>query len=195
MARRAVRKRPPVTIVEFSDLQCPHCKDAQPMIDKLLAEEPNARFVFQNIRCPSHNWAAKAAYYADCVGRSSKDAFWKFVQGTFDAQSSITESNADEKLTAIADASGVKGADMAACAAKPDTKSRVEQVGSAGTVGWCDGNADGVRQRSPHRERGGRASGSIERVGGVRGEAVAEPSRKRRASLAWTDEGVCPYAR
>jgi len=117
----------PVTIVEFSDLQCPHCKDAQPVIDKLLTEEPNARFVFQNFPLPSHNWAAKAADYADCVGRGSKDAFWKFVQGTFDAQSSITEANADEKLTAIADTAGVKGADMATCAAKADTKTRVEQ--------------------------------------------------------------------
>jgi protein-disulfide isomerase len=117
----------PVTIVEFSDLQCPHCKDAQPIIDKLLTEEPNARFVFQNFPLPSHNWAAKAANYADCIGRSSKDAFWKFVQGTFDAQSSITEANADEKLTAISDTAGVKGADMATCAAKADTKTRVEQ--------------------------------------------------------------------
>ena len=120
-------EKAPVTIVEFSDLQCPHCKDAQPIIDKLLTEEPNARFVFQNFPLPSHNWAAKAADYADCVGRSSKDAFWKFVQGTFDAQSNITEANADEKLTAIADTAGVKGADMATCAAKPDTKARVEQ--------------------------------------------------------------------
>ena len=29
----------PVTVVEFSDLQCPHCKEAQPTIDKLMAEE------------------------------------------------------------------------------------------------------------------------------------------------------------
>jgi protein-disulfide isomerase len=119
-------EKAPVTIVEFSDLQCPHCKDAQPVIDKLLTEEPNARFVFQNFPLPSHNWAGKAANFADCVGRSSNDAFWKFVQGTFDAQSSITESNADEKLTALADTAGVKGSEMAACAAKPDTKTRVE---------------------------------------------------------------------
>ena len=119
-------EKSPVTIVEFSDLQCPHCKDAVPVIDKLLTEEPNARFVFQNFPLPSHNWAAKAANYADCVGRSSNDAFWKFIQGTFDAQANITEANADEKLTAIADTAGVKGAEMAACAAKPDTKTRVE---------------------------------------------------------------------
>ena len=120
-------EKSPVTIVEFSDLQCPHCKDAQPVLDKLLTEEPNARFVFQNFPLPSHNWAGKAANYADCVGRSSNDAFWKFVQGTFDAQSTITEANADEKLTAIADTAGVKGSEMAACAAKPDTKTRVER--------------------------------------------------------------------
>ena len=122
-----------VTIVEFSDLQCPHCKDAQPVIDKLLAEEPNARFVFQNYPLPMHNWAAKAAYYADCVGRTSNDAFWKFVQGTFDQQANLTEANADEKLTAIADAAGVKGADMAVCAAKPETKSRVDKSVALGT--------------------------------------------------------------
>ena len=116
-----------VTIVEFSDLQCPHCKDAQPIIDKLLVDEPNARFVFQNYPLPMHNWAAKAANYADCVGRTNKDAFWKFVQGTFNDQANITESNADEKLTAIADAAGVKGTDMATCAAKPDTRARVDK--------------------------------------------------------------------
>jgi protein-disulfide isomerase len=122
-----------VTIVEFSDLQCPHCKDAQPVIEKLLADEPKARFVFQNYPLPMHNWAAKAAYYADCVGRSSNEAFWKFVQGTFDQQANLTESNADEKLTAIADTSGVKGADIAVCAAKPETKSRVDKSVALGT--------------------------------------------------------------
>jgi protein-disulfide isomerase len=116
----------PVTIVEFSDLQCPHCKQAQPTIDKLLGEETNARFVFQQFPLPSHNWAAKAASYADCIGRANNDAFWKFVGATYNAQSEITESNADQKLTSLADSVGVKGSDMAACAAKPDTKSRVD---------------------------------------------------------------------
>jgi len=115
----------PVTIVEFSDLQCPHCKEAQPTIDKLMSEEKNARLVFQNFPLQSHDWAAKAAAYADCVGRSSNDAFWKFMQGVYDAQSDILTTNADEKLAALADKSGVKS-DIAACAAKPETASRVE---------------------------------------------------------------------
>src|SRR5271165_5580278 len=119
-------KNAPVTIVEFGDLQCPACKAAQPAIESLIAAEPNARFVFQNFPLEMHNWAAKGAAYADCVGRASNDAFWKFVAKTYETQADITAETADEKLTAIADGVGLKGADIAACAAKPETKARVD---------------------------------------------------------------------
>ena len=119
-------KDAPVTIVEFGDLQCPACKAAQPTIEALVAAEPNARFVFQNFPLEMHNWAAKGAAYADCVGHASNDAFWKFVSKTYETQSDITAENADEKLAAIADGAGVKGADMAACAVKPETKAHVD---------------------------------------------------------------------
>jgi protein-disulfide isomerase len=51
---------------------------------------------------------------------------WKFIQKTFEDQTNITESNADEKLKAIATASGANADEIAACAAKPDTKARIE---------------------------------------------------------------------
>ncbi len=116
----------PVTIVEFGDLQCPACKAAQPAIQALIAAEANARFVFQNFPLEMHNWAAKGADYADCVAQASNDAFWKFIAKTYEAQTDITAENADEKLTALADASGVKGADVASCAKTPATKAHVD---------------------------------------------------------------------
>src|SRR5450755_3366607 len=119
-------KDAPVTIVEFGDLQCPACKAAQPTIEALVAAEPKARFVFQNFPLEMHNWAAKGAAYADCVGRASNDAFWKFVSKTYETQSDITAETADEKLTAIAEGAGVKGAEIAACALKPETKAHVD---------------------------------------------------------------------
>lgn len=115
-----------VTIVEFSDMQCPHCQKAAAGIDQLLAQEPEAHFVFQNFPLPAHNWAEKAAEYVDCVGRASNDAVWKFIQKTFDEQNNITEANVDEKLKAIATASSANADEITACAAKPETKSRVE---------------------------------------------------------------------
>jgi protein-disulfide isomerase len=115
-----------VTIVEFGDLQCPACKAAQPVIEGLIAAEPTARFVFQNFPLEMHNWAAKGAAYADCVGRASNEAFWKFIAKTYETQGDITAENADEKLTALADGAGVKGADIAACARTPATKAHVD---------------------------------------------------------------------
>jgi protein-disulfide isomerase len=119
-------KDAPVTIVEFGDLQCPACKAAQPTIEALVAAEPQARFVFQNFPLEMHNWAAKGATYADCVGRASNDAFWKFLSKTYETQAEITAENADEKLTALADGAGVKGSEIAACATQPETKARID---------------------------------------------------------------------
>ncbi len=116
----------PVKIVEFSDLQCPHCKEANPTIEKLLSEDPDIHFVYQNFPLPSHNWAEKAAAYDDCVAKASHDAFWKFVDSVYGAQDQITADNADQKLTELADKAGVKGSDIAACAALPETQSRVQ---------------------------------------------------------------------
>jgi len=123
----------PVTVVEFGDFQCPHCKEAQPTLDKLANEGKNARVVFQNFPLPMHDWAMKASSYADCIGRASNDAFWKFVSSVYGAQSEITASNADEKLTALADGVGVKGSDTAACAVKPETATRVQHSIDLGT--------------------------------------------------------------
>lgn len=119
-------KDAPVTIVEFGDLQCPACKAAQPAIQQLVDAEPNARFVFQNFPLEMHNWALKGAEYADCVAHASNDAFWKFIATDYERQQEITAENVDEKLTQVADQSGVKGADIAVCAAKSETKAHVE---------------------------------------------------------------------
>lgn len=116
----------PVMIVEFSDLQCPHCKEANPTVERLLKEEPNIRFVFQSFPLPMHNWAAKAAAYADCVAKASGDAFWKYIDSVYEAQAEITADNADQKLTELADKAGVKGADVATCSAQSDTQAHVE---------------------------------------------------------------------
>lgn len=116
----------PVLIVEFSDLQCPHCKEANPTVQRLLNEDQDVRFVSQNFPLPSHNWAMKAAQYADCVGRASNDAYWKFVDSVYSAQNEITADNVDQKLTDLADKAGVKGSEMATCAAQPETEARVQ---------------------------------------------------------------------
>ena len=133
-------KESAVTIVEFGDLQCPACKAAQPVIEGLVAAEPTARFVFQNFPLEMHNWAAKGAAYADCIGRASHEVFFKFLARAYETQADITAENADEKLTALATGAGLNGADIAACTSTPVTKARIDasialgkSVGVSGT--------------------------------------------------------------
>ena len=115
-----------VTIVEFGDLQCPSCKQAQPIIEKLLTDNPNVRFVFQNFPLPQHPWALRAAEFGDCIAKASPAAFWKFAQSTYDEQNTITPETADARLTELATKAGADGAKAAACALTPETKARVD---------------------------------------------------------------------
>jgi protein-disulfide isomerase len=120
---------PPIQIVEFSDLQCPHCKAAQPVVEKLMADFPQVRFTFQQFPLPAslHPWAMKAAQYADCAAQMNKDAFWKYVNAVFENQAGIALATADDKLKELATANGLDAAKIAACAASPETDARIKK--------------------------------------------------------------------
>ena len=119
--------KPAVTMVEFSDLQCPHCKESQPVVEKLAADFPGMRLVFQHYPLSSHPWAMKAAQYADCAGRMNNAAAWKFIAAIFEGQNSIALAIADDKLKELAGASGLDANKLSACAAAPATAARVKK--------------------------------------------------------------------
>ncbi len=121
---------PVISIVEFSDLECPHCKAAQPVLEKLVTDFPQVRYIFQQYPLPAsvHPWAMKAAQYSDCSGRiGSKDAFWKFSDSVFENQGSIALATADDKLKELATAAGLDAQKIAACAATPETEARIKK--------------------------------------------------------------------
>ncbi len=118
-----------LTIVEFGDLQCPSCKAAQPTVDKLLADIPNARLVFEQFPLTQiHNWAMKAAEYGQCIAEQSNDLFFKFMKNVYQQQEQITAENADEKLAAAATAAGANAQAAAACAKLPATTAKIQQA-------------------------------------------------------------------
>lgn len=129
-------QNPPIQIVEFSDLQCPHCKAAQPIVEKLGVDFPQVRFTFQQYPLPAslHPWALKAAQYADCAGQMNKDAFWKYVDAIFENQGGIALATADDKLKELATANGLDAQKISACAASPETDARIKKSQALGTV-------------------------------------------------------------
>jgi protein-disulfide isomerase len=129
-------QNPPIEIIEFSDLECPHCKVAQPVLAKLFADFPQVRFIFQQFPLPAslHPWALKAAQYADCAGQMDQDAFWKYVDSIFENQGGIALATADDKLKELATAAGLDAQKISTCAASPETDARIKKSQALGAT-------------------------------------------------------------
>ena len=114
-------------LVEFADMQCPHCKDAQASMDRLLQDFPNAHIVYQNFPIASiHPFATKAAEYGVCVAKAKPDAFWTYLQAVYDTQGGLTAEDGDATLKAAVVKAGGDPAAVDACAATPATKAQVD---------------------------------------------------------------------
>lgn len=75
----------PVTIVEFSDFQCPYCKLSVPMIKEILAKYPGkVKVVYRDYPGPNHPHAQQAAEAAQCAAEQGK--FWEYHDSLFDRQ-------------------------------------------------------------------------------------------------------------
>ena len=114
--------------VEFSDFECPHCKDAQATIQKLVADYPMAHFVYENFPLVEvHSEAFKSAAYGVCVAKASGDAaFLKFADAVFAAQAELTPQSSDQTLKDAVTKAGGDPAKAAACAASPETKATID---------------------------------------------------------------------
>ncbi len=73
----------PITLVEFSDFQCPFCKRVQPTLEELFEEyDGKLRWVFKDLPLTRlHPGAVRAAEAARCAGE--QDKFWEYRDGLF----------------------------------------------------------------------------------------------------------------
>jgi protein-disulfide isomerase len=130
-------------IVEFADLECPSCREAQPIMEKLYAEYPNARFIFQSFPLVTlHPWAFRAAAYMDCISRSNQEQAFSFAQAVYghqkeiesivrrtgdDGKPKVDDAEVTGRLRHYTETSGADPANIQACAELPDTTARINR--------------------------------------------------------------------
>jgi len=111
-----------VTVVEFSDFQCPYCSRAATVVDQVKEKYgTRVRFVFRQFPLPMHEnarGAAEAALAANAQGK-----FWQFHDKAFQNQSKLTR----EGLEGIAKEAGL---DLAAFKKALDSKTFAADVDS-----------------------------------------------------------------
>jgi protein-disulfide isomerase len=82
-----------VTLVEYGDLECPHCKQAAPVVKLLLLKFPEQlRFAFRHFPLEGvHPHAELAAEAAECAGAQGR--FWQMHDLLFENQRNLQRSH------------------------------------------------------------------------------------------------------
>jgi len=89
-----------VTVVEFTDYQCPSCAAAQPVLEKLITEYGDrVRFVVRDFPLQMHEDARKAAEAAEAA--RAQDKYWDFTAILFRNQSALKPAQLKEYARVI----------------------------------------------------------------------------------------------
>jgi protein-disulfide isomerase len=90
----------PVTLVEFSDFECPYCQRLKAILEQevLPKESGKVKVVFRNFPLSIHPWSKRAAAMAACSALQDTDDFWKVHDFLFDSQRSLTSDNLEQKV-------------------------------------------------------------------------------------------------
>lgn len=89
-----------VTIVLFSDFECPFCRAlAQTIRENVPKYYPHdVRVIFENFPLIKHPWAKAAAEAGYCLSEQKTSAFWAYHDWIFAHQQQVTASSPPEKL-------------------------------------------------------------------------------------------------
>jgi len=123
IAGRPARGNPsaPVTIVEFSDYECPFCKRAEAAVDQVVKAYPDkVRLVFVNFPLSFHASAKPAAEAALCANTQGK--FWDYSKKLFESPDLTAD-----RFKTIAKDTGLDQAKFDQCLAKKETAAAVDK--------------------------------------------------------------------
>jgi protein-disulfide isomerase len=118
----------PVTIVVFSDFQCPVCKEEAGVLRQNLAKAypDKVRLYFKDFPLESiHNWARTAADAGRCVFKQNPQKFWDYFDWIYDQQANIGMDNFNDKLQLFATEKGVDGMQLGRCVESKATDGEV----------------------------------------------------------------------
>jgi len=113
----------PVTIIEFSDFQCPYCSRAAGTVAEILEKYPNdVKFVFQHFPLGFHPWAKPAAIASECAATQNADAFWTLHDSYFKDQKALNPGNVIAKSKEYLAGSEIDMAKWSDCAENQESE-------------------------------------------------------------------------
>ncbi len=125
-----------VTIIEFSDFECPACRVAEaPMRAILKLYEGKVRLVFKHFPLERmHRWARTGAIAAECAGRQGK--FWEYHHELYDHQDEWPSDKSEQRLSAYAAKLGLDLTAWSACRQDPAVNAAVNADAQDAQNAW-----------------------------------------------------------
>jgi protein-disulfide isomerase len=118
-----------VTLIEFADYECPHCKRFQPVLHQIVDEFPNdVKLYFKHYPLPQHTNARLAAEATVAAQKQGK--FWPFQDRLWDHQDDLSPAEIEK----VAKESGLDVAKFRQDIASDAVKARVEKDHTDGTA-------------------------------------------------------------
>ncbi len=124
-----------VTIVVFSDFECPYCREmAKTIRDNISKSYPrDVKVLFEDYPLRSeHKWAASAAEAAHCITRQKESVFWDFHDWIFEHQGEVNEQNLRSKVLEFAGNHQLDAAILGTCLDQHRTAAEVDQSERSG---------------------------------------------------------------
>ncbi len=116
-----------VTVVEYSDFQCPFCQKGKEMLPQILKDyDGKVSISYKQYPLPNHNWAMKASIASLCAYEQGNDKFWAFHDKVFDNQKKIKLETADETFNGYAKEIGLNTTEFDKCVASDEMGARVK---------------------------------------------------------------------
>lgn len=118
-----------VTIVEYSDFDCPFCSRFHDSMNEIVASNPNVAWVYRHFPLEQlHPEAKGVAMAAECVGElAGSDAFWSFTDAYFAARGANDSTAHDVLVPRLAAEAGVADAALTECMDSGRTESLVQE--------------------------------------------------------------------
>ncbi len=121
-------KNPKVTIIEFSDFQCPYCSRAFATVEGVAGKYKNdVKIVYKNFPLGFHKEAKPAALFAHAVKRLYGDEKFFKLASILYAKQNEWKNSPEEKFAAYAKEIGADWTKVKAEAAKPETEKAVAE--------------------------------------------------------------------
>ncbi len=116
-----------VTLVEYSDFECPVCRSLHDVLRGMLPNYAGkVRLVFKDFPLEQlHPWARTAAIAGRCAYQQDPKAFWKIYDFIYDNQEIISAVNAWTKMLDYAGQSGLDADAFKTCMASPEAGAAV----------------------------------------------------------------------